>query len=94
MEVEGDIHYVALNNHAIDDLVGGLDNSYPRQLVPRTTRIQDNSYPRQLGYELSWVRVVLGTICPGCELSIIHLAALAITWLTTTLFTNYLYHRA
>ena len=26
----------------------GLDNSYPRQLVPRTTRTQDNSYPRQL----------------------------------------------
>ena len=25
-----------------------LDNSYPRQLVPRTTRTQDNSYPGQL----------------------------------------------
>ena len=25
-----------------------LDNSYPSQLAPRTTRIQDNSYPGQL----------------------------------------------
>ena len=25
-----------------------MDNSYPRQLVPRATRIQDNSYPGQL----------------------------------------------
>ena len=25
-----------------------MDNSYPRQLVPKTTRTQDNSYPRQL----------------------------------------------
>ena len=25
-----------------------LDNSYPKQLVPRTTRTQDNSYPGQL----------------------------------------------
>ena len=29
-------------------LVGIMDNSYPRQLVPRTTRTQDNSYPGQL----------------------------------------------
>ena len=56
-----------------------LNNSYPRQLVPRTTRTQDNSYPGQLvpksclGYELSWVRVVLGTRCLGYELSIIRL---------------------
>ena len=25
-----------------------MDNSYPRQLVPKSTRAQDNSYPRQL----------------------------------------------
>ena len=34
---------------------GIMDNSYPRQLVPK--------------YELSWVLVVLGTSCPGYELS-------------------------
>ena len=28
--------------------VRDLDNSYPRQLVPRTTRTEDNSYPSQL----------------------------------------------
>ena len=38
------------------------DNSYPSQLEPKTTRTQDNSYPP--GYELPWVRVVLGTSCP------------------------------
>ena len=30
------------------ELPRDLDNSYPRQLVPKTTRTQDNSYPRQL----------------------------------------------
>ena len=62
-----------------------MDNSYPRQLVPKTIRSQDNSYPGQLvvvlgtsflgcelswvWYELTWVRVDLGTSCPGYELS-------------------------
>ena len=41
-------------------LLRDLDNSCPRQLVPRTTRP---------GYELSWVQVVLGSSRPGYELS-------------------------
>ena len=49
------------------------DISYPGQLVPKPTRTQD--WVRVVlgtscpGYELSWVRVVLGTSCPGYELS-------------------------
>ena len=34
------------------------DNSYPRQLVPRTTRTQDNSYPGHFVPKSSRVRVV------------------------------------
>ena len=52
--------------------VGGImDNSYPRQLVPRTTRtwVRVVLGTSCLGYELSWVRVVLGTSCPVYELS-------------------------
>ena len=37
-----------LGGHLLSCLEWDLDNSYPRQLVPRTTRTQDNSYPRQL----------------------------------------------
>ena len=33
------MHYIDISSPRI------MDNSYPRQLVPRTTRTQDNSYP-------------------------------------------------
>ena len=47
------------------------DNLYPRQLVTRTINSQDNSYSSTgwFGYELTWVKVVLGMSCTGYELS-------------------------
>ena len=49
-----------------------LDNSYPRQIVPKTIRTKDNPYPRRLsrlGYELSWIRVVLDTIRTSIQIN-------------------------
>ena len=60
--VDGHVHSFVRPPFSCDPLLHRRqDNSYPGQLVPKTTRTQDNSYPRQLipmWYDMIWNEVI------------------------------------
>ena len=63
------------NRQKRDNIKGIMENSYPRRLVPKTTRTQGSPYPCQLVPKSTrtQARVVLGTSCIGYELSGSHI---------------------